>query len=204
MLHNLSCIPHCCSNWIFFGRCHMTDFHEESPTFIDGSIAPSEGARADMTRTPGTCNAGSIPPDRHLGVEVPVRNSTNKKRGVKNGKETVFFNVRDLWEIFQSLNGIYIPLWLESGWWRIKDLRYTSGLWTLAELAFVLAVDHFFSWFAGRLVQKCLYRCWHLKMLLHEKKKSLLGMVVKPCPELGLGLGGSKLPPKETADWNSC
>ena len=80
----------------------MTDFHEESPTFIDGSIAPSEGARADMTRTPGTCNAGSIPPDRHLGVEVPVRNSTNKKRGGEKREGNRFFNVRDLWEIFKA------------------------------------------------------------------------------------------------------
>ena len=36
-----------------------------------------------------------------------------------------------------------------------------------------------------------------------REKKICLGMVVKPCPELGLGLGRSKLPPKETADWIS-
>lgn len=73
------------------GSSNMTDFHKESPTFMDGSIAPSEGARADMTRTPGTCAARFHPPGPPLGVEVPTKQSSpNKNGGWKNGKETVF------------------------------------------------------------------------------------------------------------------
>ena len=142
-------------------RSNVTD--DVSPgTFIDCSIAPSKGARADKTRTPGTCDEKHPPPA--LGS---FSNGSFPKKKRVSPAQTVF----ETWFVGALKLKWYIPLRLESrSWRRTQDIRW--ALWTLFELAFVLAVDHFFSWFAGRLVQKCVYCCSHLKMLLHEKKES--------------------------------